>query len=150
MLVVKARSVSPATNEAVRMNARPLSITVIAWIIIVSSAMSLVSTLFLINNPTAQELMAQSALPLPVQYAMIFVGLLVGIVCGVFMLKGANWARLLYVGWGILGFAISFITTPGKLTMLPGIIFFAIVVFFLFRPKANAFFSGRSNRDVTV
>jgi hypothetical protein len=125
------------------MNSRPVSITVIAWIIIVTSAMSLVSTFFLIKNPTAQELMAKSAMPLPVQYGMIFIGLLVGVVGGIFMLKGANWARLLYVGWSIVGFVVSFITTPGKLMMLPGMIFLAVIVFFLFRPNANAFFSGQ-------
>ena len=132
------------------MNARPTSVTVIAWIIIVTSAISLVSTLFLINNPTAQELMAKSPLPPSVQYAMIFVGLLVAVVCGFLMLKRANWARLLYVGWGVLNLIISFFTTPGKLMMLPAMIFLAVVVFFLFRPKANAFFSGESNADVTA
>ena len=131
------------------MNDRPVSITVISWIIIVTSALSLASTLFLINNPTAQELMAKSAIPVAVQYAMMFVGLVVGIVCGAFMLKGANWARLLYVGWSVVGFTITFITTPGRLMMLPGMIFFAVVVFFLFRPKANAFFSGQRTSNVT-
>ena len=131
------------------MNDRPVSITVISWIIIVTSALSLASTLFLSTNPTAQELMAKSAIPVAVQYAMMFVGLVVGIVCGAFMLKGANWARLLYVGWSVVGFTITFITTPGRLMMLPGMIFFAVVVFFLFRPKANAFFSGQRTSNVT-
>jgi uncharacterized membrane protein YobD (UPF0266 family) len=132
------------------MNSRPLSITVIAWIIIASSAISLVSTLFLINNPMAQELMAKSLMSIPLQYAMLFVGILVGLVSGVFMLKGANWARLLYVGWSILGFVIGFMTTPGKLMLLPSAIFLAVVVFFLFRPNANAFFSREAKSDVTA
>ena len=132
------------------MNPRPVSVTVIAWIIIVSSAISLVSTLFLINNPTAHELMAKSPLPVPMQYAMIFVGAVVGGVCGVFMLQGANWARLLYVGWSVLGFVISFITTPAKLMLLPATVFLGVVVFFLFRPKANAFFSGQASSDLAA
>ena len=56
------------------MNSRPLSVTVIAWIIIVISAISLISSFFLINDPTVQELMAKSAMPVPVQYAMSFGG----------------------------------------------------------------------------
>ena len=146
----RLRSDCRVTNEAVGMNPRPLAITVIAWIIIASSAISLVSTLFLINNPMAQELMATSAIPIPLQYGMMFVGLLVGLVCGVFMLKGANWARLLYVGWSILGFIISFVTTPGKLMLLPGAVFLAVVVFFLFRPNANAFFSTEAKTDLAA
>ena len=124
------------------MNTRPTSVTVISWIILVTSALGLVATFVMINNPTTQELMAKTPLPLPVQYAMTFVGLSIGIVSGIFMLKGANWARMLYIGWGVLGLAIGLVTSPMKLMMLPGALFFAIIVFFLLRPRANAFFSG--------
>jgi len=130
------------------MNSRPVSITVIAWILIAINAISLVSTLFLINSPAAQELMAKNPMPLSVQYAMIFAGLFVAVVCGIFMLKGANWARLLYVGWNVVAFAVNFITSPGKLLMVPGTIILAVIVFFLFRPNANAFFVRQPDRDV--
>ena len=132
------------------MNSRPVSVTVIASIIIVTSAIGLVFSLFLINHPTVQELMAKSPLPVPVQYALEFVAPLLSALCGVFMLKGANWARLLYVGWRVLILIITFITMPVNLATLFGVIFLAVVVFFLFRPKANAFFSRHPNSDVTT
>lgn len=130
------------------MNSRPVSVTVIAWILIAINALSLLSTLFLFKSPAAQELMAKNPLPLSVQYTMLFAGLLIGVVCGIFMLKGANWARLLYVGWSVVGFGVNLVTSPGKLLLLPGIVIVAVIVFFLFRPKANAFFARQHDGAV--
>jgi hypothetical protein len=56
------------------------------------------------------------------------------------MLKGFNWGRLLYVGWSVIGIVISMLTSPLKTMMLPSLVVFALIVFFLFRPKANAYF----------
>jgi hypothetical protein len=122
------------------MNQRPTSITVISWILIVIGMISLITTTAMINNPTAQELMAKSPLPIPVQHALSYIGLLITIVCGIAMLKGKNWARLLYVIWGVIGFVIGIATSPMKAAMIPGFFIFAVIVFFLFRRKATAFF----------
>lgn len=122
------------------MNQRPTSITVISWILIVIGAISLISTTAMLNNATVLELMAKSPLPIPVQHALSYAGLLVTIVSGLAMLKGKNWARLLYVIWGVIGFVIGIATSPMKAAMIPGFVIFAVIVFFLFRPKATAFF----------
>jgi len=122
------------------MNKRPTSITVISWILIVIGGISLIMTTAMINNPEVQDLMAKSAIPIPVQYVMSYIGLLVLIGSGVGMLKGMNWARYLYVIWSLLGFGIGITTSPMKAAMIPGFVVFLIVAFFLFRPKARAFF----------
>lgn len=129
------------------MKSRPKSVTVICWILIVMGGLSIIPVLTgQMNNPKAMELMSQSPLPLPVQYAMIYLGLAVTFVSGIAMLKGKNWARLLYVGWSIIGFIIGIATSPAKVMMLPGIVIFAILAFFLFRPKANAYFAGTAEQ----
>lgn len=122
------------------MNQRPVSITVISWILIVIGTISLISTTAMLNNAAVLELMAKSPLPIPVQHALSYAGLLVTMVCGIAMLKGKNWARLLYVIWGVIGFVIGIATAPMKAAMIPGFVIFAVIVFFLFRPKATAFF----------
>lgn len=122
------------------MNQRPTSITVISWILIIIGGISLITTTAMINNPAVQELMAKSPLPIPVQHAISYFGLLITIVCGIAMLKGKNWARLLYVIWGVIGFVIGITTAAMKAAMIPGFVIFAVIVFFLFRPKATAFF----------
>ena len=121
---------------------RPTSVTIIAWILIVLSGLSLVTSTLTLNNPVAQDLMAQSPLPLSVQYAMLYVGLALSIVCGIAMLKGQNWARFLYVVWTAISLVIGFATSPMKAAMLPGLVVFVIVIVFLFLPKANAYFSA--------
>ncbi|OAM87176.1 hypothetical protein AW736_25055 [Termitidicoccus mucosus] len=91
------------------------------------------------------ELMAKNPVPIPIQYAISFAGLLVTLLSGIFMLRGKAWARFLYVVWGILGFIFGIVTSPMKPAMIPGAIVFVVVVFFLFRPKASEFFSARTH-----
>jgi hypothetical protein len=129
------------------MNKRPTSITVISWILIVIGAISLITTTSMINNPAVQEMMAKSPIPIPIQYAMSYAGLLVMIISGIAMLKGMNWARLLYVIWSLVGFVIGIATSPMRAAMIPGLVVFLVVAFFLFRPKATAFFVPREETD---
>ena len=124
------------------MKERPTSITVIAWILIVMAGISLITSAFYLNNPTARELMSRNPIPIPVQYLMTYVGLLVTLICGIAMLKGRNWARLLYVIWSIIGFVIGIATSPIKVAMIPGFVVFVVIVFFLFRPIANKYFTA--------
>ena len=126
---------------------RPTSISVIAWILIVTSGIAMLASTVSLNNPMARELMAKSLLPIPLQFVMLYVGLLITIVSGIAMLKGQNWARFLYVGWGSIGFVIGILTSPMKAAMIPGFVVFAVVTFFLFRPKANEYFSTRDTAD---
>ena len=121
---------------------RPKSVTVVCWILIAMGGISLVTSTFSFNNPVAQELMSKSLIPISIQYIMMFVGLLITLVCGIAMLKGQNWARLLYIGWSIIGFTIGIATSPMKAMMIPGIFIFIILAFFLFRPKANEYFKA--------
>jgi hypothetical protein len=126
---------------------RPTSVSVIAWILIVTSGISLLTSTVSLNNPMARELMAKSLLPVPLQFVMLYVGLLITIVSGIAMLKGQNWARFLYVGWSAIGFVIGILTSPMKAAMIPGLVVFAVLAFFLFRPKPNEYFSTKDTTD---
>ncbi len=89
--------------------------------------------------------MAKSMVPIPVQYFMMCAGLLASVVTGIFMLRGANWARMLYIIWSALGFLFSFITSPARLAVIPGFLLYLVIVFFLLRPIATAFFTGNED-----
>ena len=69
------------------MKKRPTSVTVIAWILLVTSGLSLLTSTMAINNPMAQELMAKSPIPVPLQYVMLYLGLAISILCAIFMLR---------------------------------------------------------------
>jgi len=129
------------------MKIRPTSITVISWFLIISAGISLVSTLAIINNSEALALMEKNSLPISFQHAITYVGLVVMIVSGVAMLKGKNWARFLYVIWSVVGLVIGIATSPMKAAMIPGFVVFLVVAFFLFRPKASAFFAPRETAN---
>jgi hypothetical protein len=123
------------------MNNRPKSVTFISWFFIVTAVISLFTTFTSMNNPLVLELLAKNPLPIPAQFAMTYISLAISIISGIFMLRGANWARFLYIIWGAIGFLISLATSPAKLLLIPGIIIYGIIVFLLLRPNANAFFS---------
>lgn len=130
------------------MTKRPTSITVIAWILIVVAGISLVTTTFTLNNPTAKELMSRSVIPLQLQFAMMYFGLLVQLVSGVAILKAQNWARLLYTIWTGIALVIGLATSPMKMAMIPGVVLFVVIVVFLFRPKANEYFKAKPMESV--
>lgn len=122
------------------MKKRPTSVTVVAWILIAIGAISGISTTVMINNPMMVDLMSKSPMPIPIQWAIAYMGFLILIVSGVAILKGRNWARFLYVTWSIIGIVVSVATSPLKTPMIPGVVFFLVITFFLFRPKATAYF----------
>lgn len=120
---------------------RPTSLTVIAWLLIASCAISLIGFIALHGNAATEGIMRQSVLPLSAQYAIGYFGLAVQLVCSIAILKAHAWGRSLYVGWGVIGMVIGFATSPVKLALIPGVLLFAVVVFFLYRPTASAFFA---------
>jgi hypothetical protein len=138
------QSVSMALRQSV--NERPISIIVIAWLLLFSAASSLLASIFTLNKAAVQEMMAKTPIPAPVQYLMLFAGVIISIVSAIFMLRGANWARLLYICWGAFSCVIAFFTSPAKLTLIPGVVLYVIFVFFLLRPKASAYFTQHNVR----
>lgn len=129
---------------------RPLSISIIAWILIVLSGLSVFSTVYMMasNNPTMKSAMELSKLPVPVQYASMIIGIIIGISCGIGMLKGLNWSRMIYAVWAIFSMILGLVTSPMKVSMIPSLIIFAVILFFLFRPAATEWFTGSQSQTV--
>jgi hypothetical protein len=124
------------------MRARPKAVAIVSWFLVVAGGISVISSLAMMNNEVAREVMSQNKLPVPVQYAMQVAGVLVMIVCGLSMLRGKAWARTTYVAWSAVGIVIAFATSPFTATLIPGVVFFLVVTFLLYRPASNAFFRG--------
>lgn len=126
------------------MKQRPQSITIISWIFIVTGIITILNFLYLgsIDNPTVLEVMQQSPFSISFQYSVVYFSSLITIGYGIGMLYGKNLARVIYVGWSIISLTISVVTLPAKMMIIPGVIKFAIFAFFLFRPKANAYFAN--------
>jgi hypothetical protein len=132
------------------MRSRPISITIIGWFLLVTGVLTLPAGLAPIDNPEVQELMARRPVPIVVQQVMLFAGALVNLVSGYFLLRGQNWARHLYVAWTFVQIGYAWLTVPIRLLIVPGVLFCLLVAFFLFRPRANAFFAGEENVDLVT
>ncbi len=126
---------------------RPKSVTVIAWLLIASCLIGLVSTSIFLLNPAVNEILQQDRIQLYTHYLTVYIGLIFCIVAAFAMLKRRNWGRLLYVILGVVGYIIGFFTMPISITMLPGLIVFIIFVFLLYRSNVNEYFKGTVEQD---
>ena len=117
-----------------RMNKRPNSITVVSWLFIAAGGVGLTyhASKFKVQPPLDYELL------------WICVVRLLAILCGVFMLRGRNWARWGAVVWLGYHVILSSLHTPYQLLMHS--LLFAAVLYFLCRPRASAYFRG-TTRD---
>lgn len=137
-----ANGLELAAEGKIKLQPRPTSITVIAWLCIISAGLSLFPFMNR-NSPMAQEMMRRNLLPIPLQHLQYYAGILISLVIGIALLKGKNWARSLWVVWSILEMIIFLVAWPIKAMVIPSLVFLAFLTFFLFRPKANAYFTGK-------
>lgn len=117
------------------MSKRPRPITVISWIFIVFGSIALLAGLLPNVNTTAAQRVAELK-----GHWYVHVVRVVMVLGGVFMLYGFNWARWLLVGWLAFHVIIGVLHSPFQL--LVHSLLFVVVVYFLFRPPASAYFRG--------
>jgi hypothetical protein len=110
------------------MSRRPLSVTVIACVYLAAGALGLAYHM--------REFEPQH----PFQNGAVWVSLVraLAIICGVYMLRGNNWARWLALAWIAGHVVLSAFHSWGEFGM-HGLIFIAIA-YFLLRPQANRYF----------
>jgi hypothetical protein len=118
------------------MTKRPLSITVISWIFIAFGGIALLIALL----PLADSAAAQRITENPFEFWLIQVTQILAVLCGVFMLYGFNWARWLLVVW--VGYHLILSVMHSPLELLLHSLLFAVVLYFVFRPQASAYFRG--------
>jgi hypothetical protein len=127
------------------MHKRPGTVTFIAWVSIVVNIFALLSTLWVTSNFVTKALMDLTLLrdPLPVQfhYGLIYFNIFSSICCGVGMLEGKNWARLIYTGLLIFWIGTNFFLPSSRSQAIPNTIITAIVLFLLYRPNVNRYFT---------
>lgn len=121
---------------------RPISVTIIAWYLIVSNVLLLIFSMYVNgNNQMSKEFISASHLSIPMFYILFYFGIAVSVIGWMGMLKGQDWARLINVIWAMIGFATNFVTSPMKGFMIPGLVLIAMGVFFLYRPASNQYFT---------
>jgi hypothetical protein len=127
------------------MNKRPGTVTFIAWVSIVINIVALLSTLWVTSNFVTKALMDLTLLrdPLPLQfhYGLIYFNIFSSIGCGVGMLQRKNWARLIYTSLLVFWIGTNFFLPSSQSQAIPTTIITAIVIFLLYRPNVNLYFT---------
>ena len=113
------------------MNKRPLSIAIISWTFIVTGGIGLIYHLTELN--VQHPLENDTVWVCPVRF--------LAVLGGAFMLYGFNWARWLLVLW--MAFHIVLSALHSLQQLLVHSLLFAAILFFLFRPRASAYFRAR-------
>jgi hypothetical protein len=122
---------------------RPLSITIIGWLLVVFSLFGLFGVFTMGSNPEITKMLERTGGSLMFQQVWGVISAIVTLVCAYGILKGQPWSRVLYVGFGILGLAVAFFTSPMKSLLLISLLFLVVIGVFLFSLKGNEWFAAR-------
>lgn len=125
------------------MQKRPLSITIIAWLLIAFTVLGLIGAFTMGSNPAMTKALDQMHMSLGMYQAWIGINSVVTIICAYGFLKGEPWSRVLYIVWGVIGLVVGFYTSPMKAAILISFLILVVVAFFLFRENANDWFQAR-------
>jgi predicted cobalt transporter CbtA len=109
---------------------RPLSVTIIGWLLLFTGVAALA---YHLTGIKAQQLF-QSDL------VWMYLVELTAIVCGIFMLRGRNWARWLAVAWLALHVVLSSFHSVQE-TLVHGALL-GVLVYFLFRRESAEYFAS--------
>jgi hypothetical protein len=113
-------------------NVRPLAVTILGWLYLVVGTCGFVFHL--------TELDARSLF----RYDGVWVELVevLAIACGIFLLRGRNWARWLAIAW--MAFHVGLSALEAFRGFALHCLFGAVIAWLLFRPDATRYFRGES------
>ena len=122
---------------------RPLSLTIIAWVLIVFSLFGLYGVFTMGSNEMMMKIIEENHLSLQFQQAWGVAGCIVNFIVAYGIFKGQPWSRVLYVVWGVIGLVVGYFTAPMMLAVMIGLIFLVVIGAFLFSNRANEWFAAR-------
>jgi hypothetical protein len=122
------------------MRDRPISTWLVCVYLIISSTWALIHSFGVLNSKSMQATMATTPLPPAVQVTQYFLTMIVPLVTGAFMYEGSNWARVVYIGWGIANYLLAAIVVPDVRLLIPGLPIFAFISILLLLPGPRAYF----------
>jgi hypothetical protein len=125
------------------MEKRPLSLTIIAWILIIFGLFGLYSAATMGSNPEVLKMLANSPVPLVFNQIWSAIGSVVGFIVAYGIFKAQPWSRVLYVVWSVIQIAVGLYISPIKAVIVLSLIILVVVSVFLFSGRANEYFSAR-------
>jgi hypothetical protein len=124
------------------MEKRPVSLTIIAWLLIVFAVLGLIGVATMKSNPQMLKMIDEMHVSLLFEQVWGAIGAVITLVCAYGIFKGQPWSRVLYVAWGIVSLVVGFYTTPMKAVLVISLIILIVFAIFLFSARANEWFSA--------
>lgn len=125
------------------MEKRPLSLTIIACVLVVFALLGLFGVITMGSNPVAMKMLEQMHVSLLFQQVWGVIGCIVTLICAYGIFKGLPWSRVLYLVWGIVGLIVGLYTSPMKAALVLGLVILVVVCAFLWTNSANDWFQAR-------
>jgi hypothetical protein len=125
------------------MEKRPLSLTIIAWVLIVFSLLGLYGVFMMGSNPMMTKALGETHVPLMFLQVWGVVGVIVNLIVAYGIFKGLPWSRVLYVVFGAIGLVVGGYTSPMKASIVLSLVFLVVIAAFLWTNAANDWFSAR-------
>lgn len=125
------------------MEKRPVSLTIIAWLLIVFAVIGLIGVATMKSNPQMLKMIEEMHVSLLFEQVWGVIGAVITLACAYGIFKGQPWSRVLYVAWGIVSLVVGFYTTPMKAVLVISLVILIVFAIFLFSAKANEWFSAR-------
>jgi len=122
------------------MHKRPKSITVIAWILIVSCGLWPIT--YGLKVVHILEMRARGA-AVQISFRDLFPGCVafgIALASGTGMLKGRNWARRLYTAWGIISIIVDLLFFPSPILLILKVIVYLVYLSYLYSLDADNYF----------
>ena len=110
------------------MNKRPLSVTIVGWLFIAAGTIGMLYH--------AREI--DLAHPFAVELVLALIVRALAIVGGIFLLRGARWARWLVIAWLVYHVILSVFHPVGELVM--HVLLLAVIGYFLWRKESSRHF----------
>jgi hypothetical protein len=119
------------------MNPRPLAVTILGWLFVIVCSVGL-------GYHLLPQHIGELTGPGSFDHGLVWVVAirLLGVVAGAFTLLGHNWARWLLVAW--IGYHVGLSALHSVSEVVVHGLLFLVVLFFLFRQNASAFFRAQS------
>ena len=122
---------------------RPLTVTVIGFIILIQAAMNFLSLTAIRKDPAllAQAIPTATGADISRAIPIAMFACVLMFLIGLSLLRGLSWARIAVVALALLVTLMALMS--GNTAMLLGAGLHAMMAFLLYRPAANAFFEAK-------
>ena len=125
------------------MEKRPLSLTIIAWVLVILALLELAGIVMATTSAELAAKMAeQSNMPPAYQQAWTAIGAIVTLVVAYGIWKGQPWSRVLYVVWGVIGIVVGYLVGSPGYGMILGVVILVVISACLFTNRANEWFNA--------